>query len=199
MRHGTHQMTKLVLKRTKMTMQFLSPFRAREQTVLHMCFVSGCPDTPSIFWESLQETEITTFSQMMHAAMNSNLFAIVKFATSKLKMKTLPAGFTVALCSTAIQFFDRHSFRISLLLRIADFVVDAVDVVDVSVSEFVPSPPSEHLTFSDITCSLCIIVSSLIFLLSKVFLSSLIHQKEPILRMNFCPSFSSDLPKIRLC
>ena len=34
-----------------------------------------------------------------------------------------------------------------LLLRIADFVVDAVDVVDVSVSEFVLFPPGEHLVF----------------------------------------------------
>ena len=53
-------------------------------------------------------------------------------------------------CNTDIQSFDRHSNRSFLLLRIADFVVDAVDVVDVLVSEFVPSPPGEHLAFSDI-------------------------------------------------
>ena len=53
-------------------------------------------------------------------------------------------------CNTDIQSFDRHSKRSFLLLRIADFVVDAVDVVDVLVSEFVPSPPGEHLAFSDI-------------------------------------------------
>ena len=45
----------------------------------------------------------------------------------------------VALCNTAIQSCDRHSNRSFLLLRIVDFVVDAVDVVDVSISEFVLS------------------------------------------------------------
>ena len=38
---------------------------------------------------------------MMWAAMRTNSFATVKFAIAKLKMKTLLAGFTVALCSTA--------------------------------------------------------------------------------------------------
>ena len=79
--------------------------------------------------------------------MISNSFAIVKFATAKLKMKTLPEGFSVALCSTAIQFSDRHSNRSFLLLRIADFVVDVADVLDVSVSEIVAFPPSERLAF----------------------------------------------------
>ena len=54
----------------------------------------------------------------------------------------------MALCGTAIQSCDRHSNRSFLLLRIADLVVDAVDVVDVSVSEFVLSPPGKHLAFS---------------------------------------------------
>ena len=82
--------------------------------------------------------------------MSSNSFAIAKLATAKLKMKTkmLPAGFHVALCNTAIQSCDRHSHRSVLLLRIADFVVDAVDVVDISVSEIVAFPPGEHLAFS---------------------------------------------------
>ena len=118
-----------------------------------MCIVSGCPvyTSPSIFWNSFQETEITTISQMMWAAMNSNSFAIVKFATAKLKMKMMPAGFPVALCSTAIRFSGRQrnrSFLLLLLLRIADLVVDAVDVLDVSVSEIVAFPPTEHLAFS---------------------------------------------------
>ena len=56
----------------------------------------------------------------------------------------------MALCNTVIQSYDRHSNRSFLLLRIADFVVDAVDVVDVSVSEIVLSPPDEHLAFSGI-------------------------------------------------
>ena len=73
--------------------------------------------------------------------MSSNSFAIVRFATAMFKMKTLPTGFPVALCSTAIQFSDRRSNRSFLLLRIADFVVDVVDVLDVWVSETVAFPP----------------------------------------------------------
>ena len=91
--------------------------------------------------------------------MSSNSFAIVKFTTAKLMMKTLPTGFPVALCSTAIQFSDRHSNRSFLLFRIADFVVDAATVVDVSVSEIVAFPPGEHLAFSNITYTLGIIIS----------------------------------------
>ena len=72
--------------------------------------------------------------------MSSNSFAIAKSAAAKLEMKMLPVGFPVALCNTAIQFCDRHSNRSFLLLRIDDFVVDAVDVVDVSVSEIVAFP-----------------------------------------------------------
>ena len=79
--------------------------------------------------------------------MSSNSFAVAKSATAKLKMKMLPAGFPVALCNTAIQSCDQSN-RSFLLRRIADFVVDAVDVVDVSVSEFVLSPSGEHLAFS---------------------------------------------------
>ena len=68
----------------------------------------------------------------------------------KLKMKTLPTGVPVALCRTAIQFSDSHGNRSFLLVRIADLVVDAVDVLDVSVSEIAAFPPSEHLAFSSI-------------------------------------------------
>ena len=84
--------------------------------------------------------------------MSSNSFAIAKLATAKLKMKMkmLPAGFPVALCDIAIQFCDRHGNRSLLLLRIADFVVDAIDVVDISKSEIVAIPPGEHLAFSGI-------------------------------------------------
>ena len=56
----------------------------------------------------------------------------------------------MALCNTAIQSCVRHSNRSFLLLRIADFVVDAVDVVDVSYQSLPLSPPSEHLAFSSI-------------------------------------------------
>ena len=102
------------------------------------CEWVSCPHTPS------------TISQMMQVAMSSNSFAIVKLATAKLKMKMLPKGFRVALCSTAIQFSDRRSIRSFLALQIEDFVVDAVDVVDVSVSEIVAFLPGEHLAFSGI-------------------------------------------------
>ena len=55
-----------------------------------------------------------------------------------------------SLCNAAIQSCDQHSNRSFLLLRIADFVVDAVDVVDVAVSEFVLFPPGGHLALSGI-------------------------------------------------
>ena len=133
--------------------------------------------------------------------MSSNSFAIAKSAAAQLKMnmKMLPAGFSVALCNTAILSCDRHGNRSFLLLRIADFVVYAVDVVDVSVSEIVPSPPGEHLAFPGITKTPGTIVSSLIFLLHELFLSFLIRQRRELtLRMSFCPSFfCTNLPKIR--
>ena len=91
----------------------------------------------------------STISQMMQAAMSSNLFAIAKSAAANLKMemKMLPTGFPVALCTTAIHFCDRRSNRSFLRLRIVDLVVDAVDVLDESVSEIVVFPPGEHLAF----------------------------------------------------
>ena len=79
--------------------------------------------------------------------MSSNSFAMVRFATAKLKMKTLPAGFPVALCSTAIQFSDRHSNRSFLLIRIVDLLVVVVDVLDVSVSEIAAFPSIERVGF----------------------------------------------------
>ena len=56
-------------------------------------------------------------------------------------------GFPVALCSTTIQFSDRHDNRSFLLLRIVDLLVDVVDVLHVSVAETVALPPNEHLAF----------------------------------------------------
>ena len=81
----------------------------------------------------------------MRVATSSNSFAIAKSATAKLKMKILPAGFTVTLCNTAVQSCDRHRNRSFLLFRIADFVVDAADVVDVSVSGIVAFPPKHYI------------------------------------------------------
>ena len=127
--------------------------------------------------------------------MSSNSFAIAKSAAAKLKMK-MKAVFSVALCNTAIQSCDRHSNRSFLLLRVADFVVDAVDVVDVSVSEIVRFPPGEHLACSGITYTPSVIVSSATLLSHKVFLSFRIRQRmELTLEMSFCPSFCTFLPK----
>ena len=84
---------------------------------------------------------------MMWNTMSSNSFAIVSYATAMLKMKTLHAGFPVDLCSTAIQFSDRHSNRSFLLLRIVDLLDDVVDVLDVPVQEIAAFPPSERLAF----------------------------------------------------
>ena len=74
-----------------------------------------------------------------------------EFCHSDLEDENAADGFPRgSLCSTAIQFSDRHSNRSFLLLRIVDLVVDAVDVVDVSVSEIVAFPPREHLAFLSI-------------------------------------------------
>ena len=82
--------------------------------------------------------------------MSSNSLAIVSLVNAMLKMKTLPTGFPVALCGTAIQFSDPHKNRSFLTLRIVDLLVDVVDVLDVSVSEIVAFPPGERLAFQGI-------------------------------------------------
>ena len=139
--------------------------------------------------------------QMMWNTMSSNLFANVSFATAEVEDEDAAEGVcpwvsVILPSSLAIDI----GIEVFLLLQIVDFVVDAVDVVDVSVSEFVLSPPGEHLAFSGITHTPGVIVSSLLFLLSKVFLRFLIRQKrELILRMSFCPSFCTFLPKFRRC
>ena len=52
----------------------------------------------------------------------------------------------VALCSTTIQFSDRHH-RSFLLLRIVDLFIAIVDVLDDSVLEIAAFPPRESLAF----------------------------------------------------
>ena len=79
--------------------------------------------------------------------MSCNSFSMVRFASSKLKMRTLSSGFPVALCSTSIQFSDRHGNRSFLLLRIVDLLVVVVNVLDVSVSEIAAFPSSERVAF----------------------------------------------------
>ena len=142
-----------------------------------MCIVSGCSiHTPSIFWNSFQETEITTISQMMWTAMSSTSFAIVKLATAKLKMKMLPAGFPVALSDTAIQFSDRHSNRSFLLLRIVDILVHVVDVLDVSVLKIAAFPSSERLAFSGIV----LMQRQILVAVEEVFGATSIQTKNPM-------------------
>ena len=186
-----------------MTLQFLSQAHAMRSALVKRLYCTVCgvfmgvlSTHPSIFWNSFQEAEITTISQMMQVAMSSNSLTIAKSAAAKSKTKTLPAGFSMALCDTAIQSCDRRCDR----SRIADFVVDAVDVVDVSASEIVAFPPSEHLAFSGITYTPGLIVSFLTFLLHKVFLSFLIRQRRELnLRMSFCLSFCANLPRFHRC
>ena len=96
MRHGSHKMTTLILAH-KDDNAILEPsalvVRCELVNKLYHSNVScesvSCLHTPSIFWNSFQETEITTIYQMMWDTMSSNSFAIVRFATAKL----------VALCS----------------------------------------------------------------------------------------------------
>ena len=145
MRHGSHQMTALILTH-KDDNAILEPsalvVRCALVNKLYHTNVScewvSCLRTRSIFSNSFKETEITTISHMMWTAMSSNLSVIVRFATAKLKIKTLPPGFTVAPCNTAIQFTDRHSNRSFLLFGIVDLLIVVV-VLDVSVSEIVSS------------------------------------------------------------
>ena len=116
-----------------------------------MCLVSGCPvNTPRRFSEFLPGIRHHHHFSDDVNTMSSNSSAIVSFATAKLKMKTLPTGFPVALCTTAIQFSDQHNNRSFLLLRIIDLLIDVGDVLDVSVSEIVAFPSRERLAFQGI-------------------------------------------------
>ena len=63
------------------------------------CEWVSCLHLPSIFWNSFQETEITTIYQMMWKTMSSTSLAIVSFSIAMLKMKTLPTSFSLALWS----------------------------------------------------------------------------------------------------
>ena len=141
----------------------------------------SCPYLPSIFWNSFQETEI--IYQMMWTAMSSNSFAVVSFATATLKMKTLPTGFPVALCSTA-----RHSNRSFLLLGIVDSVFDFFDVLDVSVSEI---RQTCILHFKALYTLGIHVSSHLVLLLYQVFPSFL------NLRMICCSILRTDLLRLR--
>ena len=131
MRHATHWMTTLTVAH-KDDNAILEPtalyVRSAIVNKLH-CTDVFCEWVSCLPPRRFSGIPSTTIFQMMWAAISSNSFAIVKCATAKLKMEKLPAGFSVALSSTAIQFSDRHSNRSFLLLRIADLVVDVVDVL----------------------------------------------------------------------
>ena len=87
MRHVTHQMTALV-SAYKDDNAILEPsalvVRCALVNKLYYTNVScewvSYLHTPSIFWNSFQETDITTIYQMMWNTMSSNLFAIMNFA-----------------------------------------------------------------------------------------------------------------------
>ena len=107
-----------------------------------MCLVSGCPVNTARRFSEIPSRKLKSppFIRWCKFPWAPTRLAILKFATAKLKMKTLTAGVPMALCSTAIQFSDRHSNRSFFLLRIADLVVDVADVLDVSVSQNVAFP-----------------------------------------------------------
>ena len=90
------------------------------------------------------DVSVSGFEDVQVAA-SSSLFGISKSATAKLKMKMkmLPSGFSSAIPSSSLAI-DK------VIGVIVDFVVDAVDVVDVSVSGFGLFPQDEHLVFSGI-------------------------------------------------
>ena len=84
--------------------------------------------------------------------MSSNSFAIAKSATAKLKMKMkmLPAvSLWLSVTPTSSLAIDTV-IEVFSSFELLGFVIGAVDVVDVPVSEFVPSPPGEHLACSGI-------------------------------------------------
>ena len=143
MRHVTHQMTKLVLEhkgacKSRLVLN-LSQAKRIERAVravikLYCTDVScewvSCLHTPSISWNSFQETEITTIY-------HHELQLVGHFEFCHCDVEDDAAdGFPVALCN-----------RSFLLLRIVDLLVDVVDVLDVSVQEIAAFPPSEHLSF----------------------------------------------------
>ena len=104
---------------------------------------------PVDFLDFFQETEITTSVSDDVGCHELQLVCHCGVGHCEVEDEDAACGFH-RICSTAIQFCDRHGNRSFLLLRIADFVVDTVDVVDVSVSEIVAFPPGEHLAFSGI-------------------------------------------------
>ena len=117
-------------------------FRACEQTVPLKCVLSvGVLSTPSVdFLEFLPENR-----NHNHFSDNHEQLPLRNWRW-RLCRRVSPWLSVVPPSSLAIDISSRRF----LLLRIADFVVDAVDVVDVSVSEFDQFPPGEHLAFSGI-------------------------------------------------
>ena len=204
MRHGSHQMTTLVLAH-KDGNAILEPsaFVVRCALVNKLyhtnvsCEWVSCLHSPSIFWNSFQETEITTISQMMWNTMSSNSFAMVRFATAKLKMKTLPAGVPVALCSNAMQFSDRHCNQIFLLLRIVDLLVDVVDVLDVSVSECCVSAKRASCILRHCILGTNLFISFGPSVSSVPELSESSDESSADLRVIFCSILCTDLLRLR--
>ena len=150
MRHDAHQMTWFF---SGAILELGRPWAKRVMCVprlwsnctAQMCNVSGCPAPPVDFLDFLPGNRNHHHFSDDVGCHELQLVCHCEVCHCEVEDETLPAGFTVALCSTAIQFSDRHSNRSFLLM--ADFVVDAADVLDVSVSEIAAFPPSEHLAF----------------------------------------------------
>ena len=150
MRHGSHQMTTLILAH-KDDNAILEPsalcvFSALVNNLYctdMYCEWVSCLHSPVDFLEFLPGNR-----NHHHFSDDVLPWAPTRwFATATLKMKTLAAAFPVTLCSTAVQFSGQHRNRSFLLLRIADLVVDVDDVLNVSFSKIVEFPPSERLAF----------------------------------------------------
>ena len=194
---------RILFKRAKMTLQsvWLEPsacgaFRACEQTVLHRC----------VLWVGVLSTLPVGFLEFLPGNRNHHHFSDDVGSHELQLVCHCEVGHCEVEDEDAAGAFPRGSlqyrhpvYRSYLFLRIADFVVDAVDVVDASVSEIAAFPPGEHLAFSGITYTHCIIVSPLIFLLHNVFLVflNLRRSLQLNLRMIFCHRFCTNLPKLR--
>ena len=126
MTHVTYQMTKLILEhkvacKSRLVLDLSQAKRIecamRAVIKLYCTSVScewvSCLHTPSNFWNSFQDTEITTIYQMMWNTMSSNSFANVSLATAMLKMKTLPTE-----VSPWLSVVPPSSFSIDMVIEV---------------------------------------------------------------------------------
>ena len=114
-----------------------------------MCIVSGCPVyTPVDFLEFLGVNRNHHHFSYDVGCHELQLVCHCEVCHCEVEDEDAVGGFPPLLCSTAIQFSDRHSDLSFVLLRIADLFV--ADVLEVSVSEIVAFLPRERLAFQGI-------------------------------------------------